>query len=158
MHFCFETNIIFIEVYLCIQTPLHFLSKYHPPLFISFISEPIRFLDNTSTTGLISNYRTRKNGGENLEVRGSDHNLSHIYHDDSEGILAGFMVVRSRVESLWGLEWFTSSRILTAKVTVEFCLLHAVLAAAWCVSLATLLLCATLLLLAAIGSSIPPPF
>lgn len=96
MYLCFEMNIIFmniifIEVYLCIRTPLHFLSKYHPHLFSSFFSEPIRFLDNTGTTGLISNYKESvyKIGEENLEVQGSDHNLSHVYHDDFEGILVG---------------------------------------------------------------------
>lgn len=115
MYLCFEMNTIFNEVYLCIQTPLHVLSKYHPPLFSSYFSKPIRFMDNTGTTDLIYNYKE-------------------------------------------GWEWFTSSRILKLKVTVEFWLLHAVCAAASCVSLATLLLCATLFLPAAIGSSIPPPF
>lgn len=43
------------------------------------------------TTGQISNYKVSvyRIGGGNREVRGSDHNLSHVYHDDSEGILAG---------------------------------------------------------------------
>lgn len=75
-------NIIFIEVYLCVQTLLHFLSKYHPPILSLCFSEPIRFLDNTRTTSLFSNYLYKVSvyriGGENLEVQDSDHNLSHV--------------------------------------------------------------------------------
>lgn len=51
-------------------------STFFSPLF----SEPIRFLDDTGTTGLISNYKESvyRIGGQNLEVQGSDHNLSNV--------------------------------------------------------------------------------